>query len=211
MNRRSVLKAIGALFVTRRATTALASSAPAAAPLAPIAPVAQAASQAAPFAAAELNTLTALAEAVLPSALSADDRRLTVRAFSSWFANYKAGADMGHGYGSSTLRAPSGPSPISRYPAQFTALDAAAREKGAQSFAALPVATRRDVVESILNGAQPVNRLPAQPTGASLVADFMGSYFNSQAGWNHCYRAEINRDTCRTLDGSEKPPAVIRG
>jgi hypothetical protein len=53
--------------------------------------------------------------------------------------------------------------------------------------------------------------MPPRPTGANLVADFMGAYFNSQDGWNLCYRAEINRDACRTLDNSEKPPAAIRG
>ena len=194
MNRRTLLKAFGALFVARRAAVPVLARA-----------------QAGPFAAAELSTINAIAEVVLPTALTADDRRLAVRAFTSWFANYKAGADMGHGYGSSALRAPSGPSPISRYATQFAALDKAASEKGAQTFAALPAAARRELVESVLNGAQPVNRLPAQPTGANLVADVMGSYFNSQAGWNLCYRAEINRDSCRTLDGSEKPPTAIRG
>jgi hypothetical protein len=63
---------------------------------------------AAAFDADQTITLTAIAETVLPTSLTADDRRLAVRAFTSWFANYKAGADMGHGYGSSTLRAPSG-------------------------------------------------------------------------------------------------------
>ena len=158
------------------------------------------------FGAAEVATLSAIADVVLPSGLTADDKRLAVRAFVAWFTNYRQGADMGHGYGSSTLRGPSGPSPIARYPAQFAALDAAAAEKGTATFAKLPLAARREVVEAFLNQPQPVNRLPAQPTGANLVADFMGSYFNSQDGWNRCYRAEINRDACRTLDDSEKPP-----
>jgi len=53
--------------------------------------------------------------------------------------------------------------------------------------------------------------MPAQPSGASLVADFMGAWFGSQQGWNACYQAEINRDTCRTLDGSEHAPKSIGG
>ena len=169
------------------------------------------ASGAAGFDAGETATLTALAETVLPSSLTATDRRLAVRAFTAWFANYKAGADMGHSYGASTLRQPSGPSPIARYPPQFAALADAARAHGAASFAALAAPARREVVEAFLNQPQPVNRLPAQPTGANLVADFMGLYFNGQDGWNLCYRAEINRDTCRTLDDSEKAPAPIKG
>ncbi|HEX5071150.1 MAG TPA: hypothetical protein VFV78_13115 [Vicinamibacterales bacterium] len=163
----------------------------------------------APFDADQTATLTAIAETVLPTSLTAEDRRLAVRAFGVWFANYKAGADMGHGYGASTLRAPSGPSPIARYPPQFAALADAVRARGAASLAALPATGRREVIEAFLNQPQPVNRLPAQPTGANLVADFMGMYFNSQDGWNLCYRAEINRDSCRSLDGSEKPPRPL--
>lgn len=197
MNRRTILKAIAALFVARPAIGAARAIA--------------AAQPAAAFSAGEVATLGAIAEAVLPSALTADDRRLAVRAFVAWFTNYKAGSDMGHGYGSSTLRAASGPSPIARYQPQFAALDAAAMPRGAATFAALPLVARREVVDAFLNSPQPVNRLPAQPTGANLVADLMGSYFNSQDGWNLCYRAEINRDACRTLDNSEKAPAAIRG
>jgi hypothetical protein len=197
MNRRTLLKAIGALFVARQA-----------APLA--AAAAQAGTAPAAFAAADVTTLGAIGEVVLPSTLTADDRRLAVRAFTAWFTNYRQGADMGHGYGSSTLRGPSGPSPIARYPPQFAALTAEAKQRGASTFATLPIAARRVVVEAFLNQPQPVTRLPAQPTGANLVADFMGSYFHSQDGWNLCYRAEIDRDTCRTLVGSEKPPAPQR-
>jgi hypothetical protein len=196
MHRRTLLKAFGALFVARRAAR-------------PIALPAQAASPAA-FSPAEINTLGAIAEVALPSGLTADDRRLAVRSFVAWFANYRPGADMGHGYGSSNLRAPSGPSPIARYPAQFASLDEAAKQRGAAAFAALPIEARREIVEDFLNTPQPVGRMPAQPTGANLVADFMGAYFNSQDGWNLCYRAEINRDACRRLEGSEKPPARSR-
>jgi hypothetical protein len=51
-----------------------------------------------------------------------------------------------------------------------------------------------------------VNRLPAQPTGASLIADLMGSYFTSSDAWDRCYRAQILRDYCRTLDNSAEQP-----
>lgn len=197
MKRRTFLEAIAAVLVAGKAAVARGAGG-------------WSQGAAAAFDADQMATLNAMAETVLPTSLSADDRRLAVRAFVSWFANYKSGADMGHGYGASTLRAPSGPSPIGRYPGQFAALADAARARGAATFASLPVGTRREVVEAFLNQPQPVNRLPAQPTGANLVADFMGLYFNSQDGWNLCYRAEINRDTCRTLDGSEKPPVAMR-
>jgi len=197
MKRRTFLEAIAAVVVAGKSAFARRVGGPQA--------------TAAGFDANQTATLAAIAETVLPTSLTADDRRLAVRAFVSWFANYQAGADMGHGYGASTLRAPSGPSPIARYPPQFAALADAARARGAASFAALPAVARREVVEAFLSQPQPVNRLPAQPTGANLVADFMGLYFNSQDGWNLCYHAEINRDTCRSLDGSEKAPASIKG
>lgn len=208
MNRRSVLKSLVALVFARTGIARLfARGGESAVPQT----VAQAAATpATPFSSAEISTLGAISEIVLPSALTADDRRIAVRTFTAWFSNYKQGADMGHVYGASTLRQPSGPSPISRYPSQFAAIDAAARDQGAASFAALSTTARRQVVESLLNTTPPVSRMPAQPTGANLVADFMGMWFNSQDGWNACYQAEINRDTCRTLDGSEREPKAIR-
>ena len=193
MNRRTVLRTIAALFVAKPALGRAFGFA-----------------QTPALGAPEVATLGAIADVVLPSTLTDDDKRLAVRGFVAWFTNYRQGADMGHGYGSSTLRGASGPSPIARYPAQFAALDAAAREKAATTFKNLPIPARREVIEAFLNQPQPVNRLPAQPTGANLVADFMGSYFNSQDGWNLCYQAEINRDACRRLDGSEKPPAPLQ-
>lgn len=168
--------------------------------------------QAPPFSTREIATLSAIAEVVLPSDLTPADRKRVVDTFVAWFVNYREGADMGHGYGSSTLRQPSGASPVSRYPAQFTALESAAKAAGATTFAALPAASRRDLIEKALNEPQPVNRLPAQPTGANLVADLMGSYFTSADAWDRAFLVQIQRDRCRTLEGSEqRPPAVTAG
>ena len=166
--------------------------------------------QAPPFNPREIETLSAVADVVLPADLGAQGRKRVVDKFVAWFVNYRQGADMGHGYGASSLRQPSGPSPALRYPAQFAALETAARDRGAVSFAALAPAARREVVEKTLNEPQPVNRLPAQPTGANLIADFMGSYFTSADAWDRCYRAEIQRDNCRTLDNSSEEPRAIR-
>ena len=193
MNRRTLLKSMSALLVAGRASASAASA------------------QASTFTAAEIATLSAIAEVVLPSRLTTAERQRVVTSFVNWFAKYRQGADMGHGYGSSTLRQPAGPSPFPRYAPQLAALEAAAKERGGASFAALPLTARREVVETFLNQPQPVNRLPAQPTGANLIADFMGSYFSSQDAWNLCYQAEIRRDSCRTLDDSEKPPTPIGG
>jgi hypothetical protein len=167
--------------------------------------------QTADFSPAQIATLRALAEVVLPSALSADTRDEVVRKFVTWVRGYRAGADRGHGYGDSQLSPPTGPSPASKYPAQFDALDAAAKAAGGTTFAALPAAGRRTVIEASLNGATRVMTFPARPNGANLIADFMGLYFNSADARDLAYSAAIGRDTCRGLDGSEKAPAPLPG
>jgi hypothetical protein len=107
------------------------------------------------------------------------------------------------------LSQPTGPSPAGRYPAQFAALDQAAQAQGGNTFAALAVEKRRAVVEAALNGPPPITRMPARPTGANLVADFMGYFFNSADAYDLCYEAAIGRDTCRGLDGSERAPGPL--
>jgi len=193
MLRRTLLKSMAAAFAARPAAT-----------------FAQQAAAATTFSPTEIETLHALAEVVLPAEIGADARRKAVTTFVAWFANYRQSADMGHGYGASTLRAGSGASPFSRYASQFTALDASARARGGQTFRVLPAPDRRAIVEQLLNDPQPVSRLPAQPTGANLVADLMGSYFTSADAWDVCYRAEIQRDSCRTLDNSAEPPRPVK-
>ena len=165
--------------------------------------------QAPPITAAETATLRALAEVVLPSSLDRAARDRVVNNFVAWVRNYKEGADRGHGYGASTLSAPTGPSPAPRYPPQFEALDKAAVARGAASFAALAPDGRRAIVEAALNEPQPVQRLPNRPTGANLVADFMGSYFSSGDAWDVAYGAAIGRDRCRALDGSDRAPRSL--
>ena len=167
--------------------------------------------QQAPFAAAQIAVLNAIADVVLPTALDAAARNDIVTRFVTWHRDYREGADRGHGYGSATLSQPTGPAPAARYPEQFAALDAAATQEGAATFAALTRDARRRVIEAALNTPQPVNRMPARPTGANLVADLMGFYFNSAPAWDLAYQAEIRRDACRSLEGSERAPAARRG
>ena len=154
----------------------------------------------------DVATLHAVAEVVLPGAIGADGRKAAVDRFVRWVRNYREGADRGHGYGASTLSAPTGASPAARYPAQFAALAQAATSRGAESFAALPLDARRALVEDALNLPQAVPRLPARPTGANLVADFMGFYFNSPEAYDVAYQRDIGKDACRSLAGSENLP-----
>lgn len=149
--------------------------------------------------------LLAIAEVVLPSEA---DHTAAVAAFTSWIDSYKEGADTDHGYGNTRIRA-LGPSPARNHAAQLAALDAAARAKGAAGFAAAPLDQRRAIVEQAVADAK-VERLSARPTGAHVATDLMGHYFNSSTAADLCYRAQIARDACRGLPGSEQPPRPLR-
>jgi hypothetical protein len=149
--------------------------------------------------------LLAIAEVVLPAE---SDRKAAVTAFTSWIDNYKEGADTDHGYGNTRIRE-LGPSPARNYAAQIAALDVAARATGAASFAAAPVVDRRAILEQAIADAK-VDRLSARPTGAHIATDLMGHYFNSSAAADLCYRANIARDACRGLAGSDQRPRPLR-
>jgi hypothetical protein len=149
--------------------------------------------------------LAAIAEVVLPSEAN---REAAVGAFVTWIANYKEGADTDHGYGNTRVRS-TGPSPARNYPAHITALDAAARAKGAAGFVAASVDQRRAIVEAAIADAK-IERLPTRPTGGHIAADLMGHYFSSPPAQDLCYRAVIGRDACRGLPGSDKKPAPLR-
>lgn len=153
-------------------------------------------------------TLHGVADVVLPSALSADERQLAVTVFVDWVANYREGAEVGPGYGATRLRT-TGPPPTGAYPAQLAALEAAARAGGAASFGAATLEARRAIVEAALTSPQRVTQLPSRPNGVHVVADFMGLFFNGQQGYNLAYRAAINREECRGLAGSEKAPGGL--
>ena len=192
MKRRALLQSLAAVVTAR--------------PLAGLRALAQA-----PITDAETATLRAIAEVVLPSALDRTARDRVVTAFVAWVRGYREGADRGHGYGSSALSQPTGPSPAKSYPGQLAALDGAAKVSGAASFAALPPNDRRVIIEAALNAQPVVQRLPARPAGVNVIADFMGFYFTSGDAWDLAYRASIGRDRCRSLDGSDRAPSPLRG
>ena len=145
--------------------------------------------------------LEAIAEIVLPSTA---DQKAAVKAFQDWIAGYREGADTDHGYGNTRVR-PTGPAPSRNYPAQIAALDAAARTRGAESFATASRDDRRSILEAAIADVK-VERLSARPTGAHIATDLMGHYFGSPQATDLCYRAAINRDACRGLPGSDQPP-----
>lgn len=192
--------------MTRRLWLRIVGAVAAALPLSSLRALAWTQSASAP--AINVATLNAIAEVVLPSVLTEQERADAVSAFVDWVAGYRAGAETGHGYGTTRLRR-TGPSPASAYPAQLAALETAARAEGAASLSALPIDARRRVIESALTTPARITQLPSQPTGAHVVADFMGQFLHGPSGYNLAYRAAINRLDCRGLDGSDAPPAPL--
>lgn len=160
-----------------------------------------------PFDTAERATLESIADVVLPAEIGDTARRDAVRNFVRWIRGYREGADMEHGYGHTRVRA-TGPSPARRYPAQIAALEKAARARGADTFASLPLDARRSIVEHAIADAS-IERLPIRPDGGHLATDLMAFYFRSATAANVCYRARIDRDSCRGLPGSEHAPAAL--
>jgi hypothetical protein len=163
--------------------------------------------QSAALSAADEPRLHALAEVVLPSELAAAARADVVEGFLRWTRNYREGAEMDHGYGFTRLRRTPA-SPAVKYPAQLSALDRAARARGA-SFESLDRTGRRAVVEAAIDAAK-IERLPFRPTGDHIATDLMAFYFHSEAANDLAYRAAIRRDSCRGLPGSESTPNRLR-
>lgn len=192
--------------MTRRLWLRLLGAVAAALPLSALRTFAWAPSQTAP--ALNAATLGAIAEVVLPSTLTPGERGDAVTAFVEWVAGYRPGADAGHGYGTTRLRR-TGPSPASAYPDQLAALEAAALAEGVASLSVLPLDARRRLIEAALTTPTRVTQLPSQPTGVHIISDFMGQFFHGQTGYNLAYRAAINREECRGLDGSDAPPAPL--
>ena len=194
--------------MTRRTLLRWAAALAATWPLSSLKVLAIATRQATSLTREHVATLRGVADVVLPSTLSADDRQLAVTLFVDWVANYREGAELGPGYGTTRLRT-TGPPPTVAYPAQLAALEAAARAGGAASFGVASLDARRRIIEAALTSPQRVTQLPARPNGVHVVADFMGLFFNGQQGYNLAYRAAINREECRGLAGSEKAPGGL--
>lgn len=154
--------------------------------------------------AADQSRIRAVADVVLPSEIGAERRVRVVTAFLQWLRDYRAGADMDHGYGFTRVRR-TPPSPAAKYPAQLAWLDERA---GTQGFANLSIEARRVILEEAIARAK-IERLPGRPDGGHIATDVMAFYFNSVEANDLAYRASIGRDTCRSLQGSENRPEPI--
>ena len=153
------------------------------------------------------RTLRALAEVVLPSELGARGIARVVDAFQRWIAEYREGAELTHGYGTSRLRV-SGPTPATRWAAQLDALEASARSRHGRSFAELPPEHREALVRSALSGAR-LDRLPAIGESSHVALAVIAFFYDSAEATDLCYDARIGRQTCRPLQQSSQRPVAL--
>lgn len=150
--------------------------------------------------------LRVLADSVLPQEIGPDGRAQVVERFLTWIRDYRSDAETDHGYGFPRLRR-TPPSPAVKYATQLDALDRAARARG-QAFAQTPADDRRTLIEGAIAAAK-VERLPARPDGGHVATDLMAFFFHSEDANDLCYRAQIGRDTCRGLAGSDDRPTAL--
>jgi hypothetical protein len=149
----------------------------------------------------------AIGEVVLPSRLGADGRDKAVEAFAKWLDGYKAGVPMSYGYGGQLKYEVVPPSPLLRYPAQFSRLQELSKAKGL-AFTALSLADRKAVVETALLEAK-VTKLPARPDGKHVASDLMSHFYSSSDGNDFLFNASIRVSECRGLGSSAARPVSI--
>ena len=153
--------------------------------------------------------IRALADAVLPQEIGGAGRAQVVEKFLTWIREYRPETETDHGYGFPRLRR-TPPSPATKYVAQLDALDAAARAKG-RGFAETAPDDQRALITDAISAAK-IERLPGRPDGGHVATDLMAFFFHSVEANDLCYRAQIGRDTCRGLTGSEsRPPTLTVG
>ena len=155
--------------------------------------------------AADPATLDALAEVVLPSAaLGKAALTKAINAFRKWGAEYREGAELNHGYGTSRLRA-LGPTPMTRWTTQLDDLDAAAKAKHQKAFHELPAGDRVDLVRAALQG-QRLDRMPGIGDANHVALALLSHFYNSSDANDLCYEARIGDKTCRPLPQQARKP-----
>ncbi len=152
--------------------------------------------------AADTRTLRALAEAVLPSELSAAQLSATVTSFQRWIAGYRENAELLHGYGTSALER-ARPTPATRWAAQLDALG--------KTFAGATIAERQRIVQGELDALK-ADRIPAVGRAPHVALALLAHFYGSVEATDLCYEAAIGRQGCRPLSTSgRKPLPLARG
>lgn len=155
------------------------------------------------------DTLDALAEVLLPSALGRAGIGAEVAAFRDWSAGYRASAELNHGYGTSRLRS-TGPTPLTRWAQQLDGLDREARDKHQRTFRELGATERQAIVRAALAGER-LDRTTGVAEANHVAVALLVHFYASPAATNLCYQANIGKLACRPLAMSaRKPPSMLK-
>ena len=157
--------------------------------------------------AGEEETMRALAEAVLPSELGATGAARVAREFQRWIDDYKAGAELVHGYGTSALRF-SRASPKANWAAQLERLGTRNWGTGTGNFTTLTLEERRAVVRDELKNER-LERMPAVGAASHVAVALLAFYYESSDAADLCHRAQIGRQTCRPLATASRKPLPL--
>ncbi|HEX7938647.1 MAG TPA: hypothetical protein VF483_06610 [Gemmatimonadaceae bacterium] len=155
--------------------------------------------------AGESEMLRALAEAVLPSEIGAAGAAKVAADFVRWMDEYKEGAELDHGYGTSALRFMRA-SPRPRWAAQIERMST----PGARPFVELTLEQRRNVVRDELKSER-TDRMPSVPAAPHVALALMAFYYGSPGAADLCYNAQIGRQTCRPLAQQSRKPLPLAG
>lgn len=157
----------------------------------------------------EEETMRALAEAVLPSDLRAAGAERVARAFREWIEEYRANAELVHGYGTSALRfSRASQKPV--WAAQLERIGTRHSVRGTRPFAALSIEERRAVLRDELKNER-LDRMPAVGAASHVAVALLAFYYASPDAADRCYEAQIGRSLCRPLAASPRKPLPLAG
>lgn len=145
-------------------------------------------------------TLRALGEAVLPSELSKAATASALDRFQRWIVGYREGAELLHGYGTSTLEN-AGPTPATKWAAQLARLES-------RKFAALSLEQRRAIISTELTALK-VDRIGSVGRAPHVAVALLAHFYASPEATDLCYQAKIGKQTCRPLATSSRQPLPL--
>jgi len=148
----------------------------------------------------DVDTLRALAEAVLPTELGREGAARVAREFQRWIDNYRENAEVVHGYGTSALRFTKA-SPRAKWAAQLEAL-------GKFQLPALDVKRRRDVVREAIKDER-LDRMPDVASAPHVAIGLLAFFYGTSEAADLAYEAKIGREQCRPLVASPRKPLPI--
>lgn len=152
-------------------------------------------------------TLSALAEAILPTDLGEEGVGGAVAAFQTWLAGFRPAAELELGYQTHEIRF-GPPDPAPGWKAQLEALELEATRRYRRSFGELSLEERREMVRRELRGDD-LRRLPDPARARHVSAALLAHHLSSPATVDRSYGVRIERLSCRGLEETgERPPPL---